>query len=192
MRYTPHRRTAPAALALVLFLAPTSALAEKPPVSDQAAEAQDQERHDEMVEKIRMMRMYALTEALELDEATAAKLFPYLRDSDREMASIHQAKRQHRKAFRKMVKDSSYDEKDVERRIAQLYDLDVQLAKTRRDQMVGLKGILSVEQRTRFVLVSARFEEKIHAMIKEERKRRRQQREHRGPKDQGKHRRQHP
>jgi len=173
-------------LALAIFLAPGSTMAEGPHHGGGDAVEPHGEKRGEMMEKIRMMRMYALTEALELDEATAAKLFPYLRDKDREIMKLHEAKRAHRKAFRKMVKATSYDEKEVERRIAELFELDVQLAQARRDQAVGLKRILSVEQRAKFVLVSARFEDKVHGMIKEERKRRREhgeRREQHGPGD---------
>lgn len=167
------------ALALAILLAPLTALAEPPENERDEAREGDGKHHSEMVEKIRMMRMYALTEALDLNEETAAKLFPYLRDQDRALMKLHEAKREHHKAFRKMVKEDNYDEKAVDRRIAELYQLDEKIALALQNQMMGLKHILSVEQRTKFVMVHARFEEKVHAMIKEERKRRREQRRER-------------
>ena len=88
-------------VAACLMLA-TPAASEPP--ADRSGPQQEPERRKEMLEKIRMVRMYSLTEALELDEATAAKLFPYLRKHDSSLEQLQNSKRKHHKTFKEAAK----------------------------------------------------------------------------------------
>lgn len=146
--------------------------------------ADGQNRRAEMLEKIRMVRMYSLVEALALDEATAAKLFPYLRKHDGTLEKLQQDKQKSHRALRAMVKDDSFDEKAAEKHFAVILKADAEIAETEREQLKGLKGILSVEQRVKFLLAKPSFERKIREMMREQRKRRRGQRQ--GDGDRGK------
>ncbi len=67
-----------ALIVLLVLLVGTPALAQP---ADKAADAQ-QQRRDKIKQRIRALRAYTLTEQLELDEATAAKLFPALAKYD--------------------------------------------------------------------------------------------------------------
>jgi Spy/CpxP family protein refolding chaperone len=173
MQTRPLKITAVMLLSL-LFVAPASAQPGDPGSED------GQNRRTEMLDKIRMVRMYSLIEALELDEAKAAKLFPYLRKHDGTLETLQQNKHKSHRALRKMVKNDSFDEKAAEEHFAVILKADAEIAKTERMQLEGLKGILSVEQRVKFLLAKPSFERKIREMMRDERQRRRGKRGERG------------
>jgi len=156
-------RTALLLTVLSLALA-APALAEKPRGDEPSAED-----HAAAMQRVRIVRAAALTEALELDEATAARLFPYLREHDEAMEAIHDRKRAARQALRAMVKDDSFKDAEVDRLLAVIADADVELAQARADQLGGLKRVLSTEQRVKFVMVQGRLDQEVRRVIREER-----------------------
>ena len=143
------------------------------------ADGPDSDRRSEMLERVRIVRAAALTEALELDEATAARLFPYLRETDAKMEEIHQARREHQHALRQMADAGEYPEREVDAHIEAVAQLDIKLAEARAEQVVGLKGILTPEQRVTFLIVQKRLEREIRRMMREERTRHRGERRER-------------
>ena len=170
------------ALTTLLFVAalalPSLAVAEPPPPPP---EEQDEEAREQMSERLRIVRAAALTEALELDEATATRLFPYLREGDRQREEIHRARREHMKALRKMVRDEAIVEAEVDRRLGKLAELEIEQARIQAEQLDGLKGILSPEQRIRFLLVRRHLDERVREVIREERLKRGRERGWDGP-----------
>ncbi len=160
-------------VAACLVFAPPAAAE---PAGEQPGQRDAPERRKEMLEKIRMVRMYSLTEALELDEATAAKLFPYLRKHDAKLEKLQEDKRKQMKALRVMVKSGEFDEKTVNKRLAVISQVQVDIAETEQAQLQGLQSILSAEQRVKFVVARIQFERKVREMIREERRRKRSKR----------------
>ncbi len=161
-------------LTVLLFVLspPGLALAEPPPHEGAEGHAEGEESQ-RMKERVRMMRMYALTEALELDEATAAKLFPYLRSGDETIHQLHDERRTHRRALHRMMKSEEVNAKALDKHIEALERLEIELARAKAEQIRGLKPILSPEQRLRFVVVQERFERRMRGMLREEQRRRR-------------------
>lgn len=150
-------------LALLLFALP--ALGQPgPPPDDDPPEGPE---HERFLERLRMMRMYALTEALELDEATAAKLFPYLRTGDEAMAEVHEEMRAHRKALRALAVDGKATDKALDAEFAAMEKLEQRMTKLRAEQVEGLKGILTPDQRLKFVLTRARLEREIRSALRD-------------------------
>jgi len=137
-------------------------------------------RRAEMLKKIRMVRMYSLTEALDLDEATAAKLFPYLRKHDSQLEELQQRKHKSHRALRKMVKNNSFDEKAADSYLREISDANIAIATVEGEQLAGLGKILSTEQRVNFLLAKAQFERKIREIMRDERQRRRGKKGERG------------
>ena len=160
-------RLATTAALFLLCAAPVSA---QPPSDD--AETGTSGRAD-MLEKIRLIRMYSLIEALELDETMAAKLFPYLRIHDAKLEELQQRKQKSRRALRGMIKSGEFDEKAADIHMNDISDINVAIATTERDQFAGLSKFLSTEQRVRFLAARVQFERKIRDIMREEKKRRR-------------------
>lgn len=163
--------------AALLFAVPAAAqpMEDPPPPGEEPSE----EEREKMMERIRMMRMYALTEALELDEATATKLFPYLRKGDQAIEGLHHEKQTFKRQLRKMAQADEYDDQVVTKLTRGIAELDVAIAKERAEQLKGLTPILSAEQRVKFLLVRSRFESEVKEMMREERRRKRSQRRER-------------
>ena len=158
------------AAALIL---PSTAWAEPPhpPPEDGASEASPEQR-EKLLKRIRLVRMYALTEALDLDEGTAAKLFPFLKAQDDKIKDLHSAKRKHSKELRKMVRNDDFPERAANEHITALGKVDVELAQAFAAQTEGLKRLLSTEQRVKFVMVREKLEREIRKTIRQHRKER--------------------
>ena len=149
-----------ASLCLLLLALASPAFAEPPDDGPPPME-------EEMKSRLRMMRMYALTEALELDEDTAARLFPYLRAGDEAMDQVHDKLRAERRALRDLAGKADLKDKDIDVHIAAIGALEEQMAALRAEQVDGLRDILSAEQRLRFVLTRAKVERELRRVLRE-------------------------
>ena len=167
---------------LIVFLVacsltlPVSAGAQPPPPEAAAKGKEPSESREALMERIRLVRMYAITEALDLDEATAAKLFPYLKDYDRKFRELHKSKREHQKALRVMVNEETYKDKKVTEHIRKLGDIEIEIAELRKEQTTGLDGILDSGQQAKFVMVQESLEHEIRKLIREHRREKRKER----------------
>lgn len=154
----------PLALLLALLCLPVGpALAQPGPGGDPPAE----EQSEELRARLRLMQMYALTEALELDEETAAKLFPYLREGDQAMAEVHDEMRGHRKALRALANEEGLTDAAIDEHITAMGKLEQRMSELRAEQVAGLKGILTPEQRLRFVLTRAKIERELRRALRQ-------------------------
>jgi Spy/CpxP family protein refolding chaperone len=116
--------------------------------------------------------MYALTEALDLDEAIAAKLFPFLKEHDTKLKERHVAKRTHSKALRKMVQAGDFPQRAADEHIEALGRIEIAIAELHAAQTTGLKKILSTEQRVKYVMVREKLEHEIRKTIRQHRRER--------------------
>lgn len=155
------------------LLLPASALAEDPPpaAEDEQQEASPEQR-EKLLKRIRLVRMYALTEALDLDEAIAAKLFPFLKGHDNKLKELHVAKRTHSKALRKMVRAGDFPQRAADEHIEELGRIEIAMAELHAAMADGLKKILSTEQRVKYVMVREKLEHEIRRTIREHRRQR--------------------
>lgn len=173
----------PSLLLMLALLLPASARGEHPhppPPEDEAREASPEQR-DKLLKRIRLVRMYALTEALDLDEATAAKLFPFLKTLDAKRKDHEARKKEHTKALRKMVRAENFPPKKVDEHIAALAQLKIERAESQAEETEGLKEILSPAQRAKYVMVREKLEQEIRRTIREHRRERRGERGKKGP-----------
>lgn len=163
------------ALLASLSLLVSAAYAEPPPDDDGPPPMEE-----EMKSRLRMMRMYALTEALELDEETAARLFPYLRVGDEAMEEVHGKLRAERRVLRDLAGREDLTDAQIDVHIKAIGELEQQMAALRADQVDGLKGILTPEQRLRFVLTRAKVERELRRVLRERHRDERDERRERG------------
>jgi hypothetical protein len=154
---------------LLLLILPGTALAQPGPEPDE--EPGDQRADIE--HRISMMRVFALTEALELDEDTAVRLFPYLRTGDQEMRELHQQQRAAKKRLRKLVESGEVDDKTLDATVGTLAGLEIELTKARKKQFLGLKSILTPDQRAKFFVAQERFDREMRGRLREIRRERR-------------------
>jgi Spy/CpxP family protein refolding chaperone len=157
-------------LLLLLLALPGAALAQ--PGSDPPPDPQSDDGRADVEHRIQMMRVFALTEALELDEDTAVRLFPYLREGDAAMRELHQEKRATRKKLRKLVESGEVDDRTLDATVGKLAGLEIELTKARKTQFLGLKSILTPDQRAKFFVAQERFDREMRRRLREIRRER--------------------
>jgi len=177
MRTANYRITAAFGLLAALVLGSSAALA------GPRGHGPTEGEREELMERMRLVRLAAITEALELDEETAARLFPYLRSGDQKLQELHEERRERREALRELLRGESVDAAVVDEHVDALGRIEIQVATLRAEQVEGLSSILSPDQRATFVLVQARLEREVRRMIHEEHRRQRGEERRRGRAD---------
>lgn len=130
------------------------------------AEAQNaqQQRRDKIKQKVRALRAYTLTEQLELDEATAAKLFPALAKFDDEFDKLLHARAdlQRRLNDAGSLKDAKAVDKLIDEAVANqraIWDTEVK-------RLEQLRKILTPAQVARTLVVLPAMERKIQNQLR--------------------------
>lgn len=129
-----------------------------------APSAQQQQRRDKVKQRIRALRAYTLTEQLELDEATAAKLFPALAKYDDEFDKLLLARADvlHKLDGAGAIKDAKAVDKLIDEAVANqraIWDTEAK----RLDQ---LRKILTPAQVARVLIVLPAMERKIQNQLR--------------------------
>ncbi|HEY5927068.1 MAG TPA: hypothetical protein VIV11_35515 [Kofleriaceae bacterium] len=145
-------------LLLVVF-ALSSATAFAQPMPDRAAH-----RREKIKERIRALRAYTLTAELQLDEQTAAKLFPVLKKYDDEFDKLLQQRIdvQRRLDAAGTLKDAKEIDKLIDEAVANqraLWD-------TEDKRLAQLRKILTPAQTARVLVVLPAMERKIQNQIR--------------------------
>ena len=137
----------------------------------------------EIENRIQMMRVFALTDALALDEATATRLFPYLRTGDERQRELHQEQKMAKQDLRKLVEAGGVTDSALDATVSRIADSEIALTKARQEQFAGLKTILTPDQRAKFFVAQQKFDREMRRRLREirreERGDRRERRERR-------------
>ncbi|MBZ0160649.1 hypothetical protein [Candidatus Methylomirabilis sp.] len=123
-----------------------------------------------MIETIRIWKM---TEALNLDEAQAAKLFPKLAQLEASRREFHQRQRVLRDELAELLRQRPLRDEDIRAKLDQLDRTEVDFRGQELAIRGGLRSILSPEQQARFALFEDRFETEMRRTIQDLRQRRR-------------------
>jgi len=128
------------------------------------------EQKEKVRKRIETLRMWKLTRILDLDEETAARLFPLLNRYNKKRAGIEQNLRGDMIALRDALKN---------KREGRLRDLLERLEKNHKalqrlkdEERTELKKILTLEQQAKFIIFQQEFDREIRKIIAEARKRR--------------------
>jgi Spy/CpxP family protein refolding chaperone len=149
---------------LVLFVLSSTVLSSAVPAFAQPAAAQPQDRREKIKQRIRAMRAYTLTEQLDLDEATAAKLFPALAKYDDEFDKLLLARTdlQRRLEAAGTIKDPKEIDKLVDEAVAN----QKALWTAEEQRLAQLRKILTPAQTARVLVVLPQMERKIQNQLK--------------------------
>jgi hypothetical protein len=128
------------------------------------------EQMEKVRKRIETLRMWRLTQALDLDEKTSAQIFPLLNKFERNRAEIEHALRDGMRELRGSLK---------ERREGLLKNILDKLEQNHKamqmindEERAELKRILTIEQQAKFVLFQHEFNREIRKIIAEARERR--------------------
>jgi hypothetical protein len=132
-------------------------------------EARDKLRN-EVMDQMRTMRMWKLTEALKLDQATAAKVFPVLAQFDEKGKAISKERWELALDVRDQVENSKRGKPD-EARLRKLID-QLQANQARRnaldeERFTALRTALTPLQQAKLLLLLPRIEDDFRHRIRE-------------------------
>jgi len=121
------------------------------------------ERHEKIRERIETLRMWRLTKVLDLDEATASRLFPLLNRYDKKRFWIERDVRKDMNALRRALEGRNMDE--LQEILQRLEDRHNELQRLNDEERAELKKILTPEQQARYVLFQYKFKRDMRRMI---------------------------
>lgn len=121
-----------------------------------------------MRDRLSAVKMWKLTEYLDLSEEQAEKFFPRTREHQKEMNKLIQRRRQLYEDFQQKIDDGKVGTENVDRYIAETTRLDKALIELRAKHIQGLKDILTDEQLARFAVFNEHFRRQIGHQLRGE------------------------
>lgn len=122
---------------------------------------------------VETIKIWKMTEALNLDEDQAAKLFPKLTQLEASRREFHRRQRILRDELAELIKQRPLREEEIKARLDQLDRTEVDFRVQEQAIRGGLRSVLSLEQQARFTLFEDRFETEMRRVILDLRQRRR-------------------
>ncbi len=159
------------ALAALLLL-PVSAFAQaKSPAADPSKpNAKQRER---VRERIEMMKMWKLTEALDLDEQTAQKLFPLLNTYEEQNRQLRQKRTGLIKQMQAEIGKEKADPAALKKLVDEFKKNELEITRSRNQQIDDISTVLSEEQVAKLIVFVPQFEKNVRNMMGEVRARHR-------------------
>ena len=183
MRSNKLHKTLWISIVFVLILSVSGVFAQEPP-PDEGRKHERQSKHErqgkrgrhrqgppEYNEKTREMMMsmkiWKLTEALNVDEKLAEKLYPRVREleafrfeSQKELESLV------KKLDRHMALEKT-DMSEVEKLVDQIRSFRLNQSRIEQEKEDSIMSLLTVEQRAKYILVEANFHQNIRRFLRE-------------------------
>lgn len=121
--------------------------------------------------KIEALRMWKVTQALDLDEKTSAALFPILNDFNKKRVGAERGMQQNVQGLKKALGNKATG--DLKGILEEIEKRHQELQKVKDEERSAVKKVLSLEQQAKYVLFQLDFEREIRKMIEEARQGRR-------------------
>ncbi|MBI5198410.1 MAG: hypothetical protein HZA09_00075 [Nitrospirae bacterium] len=128
------------------------------------------EQMEKVRKRIETLKMWKLTQALELDEKTSAQVFPLLSKYDKKRGEIEQSLRGSMRELRESLREKR--EGNLKNILDKLEENHKALQRIKEEEWSELKKILTLEQQARFILFQQEFEREIRKIIAEAREKR--------------------
>jgi hypothetical protein len=129
-------------------------------------------RKEKMRKRIETMKMWKLTEALNLDEKLASRLFPLLHEFDRKREGVEREIRKEIASLKAVIE--THDEPAMKEIMASLEKKHDALQRLGDEERSRLREILTVEQQAKYLIFKMEFKREIRKMIAESRWKRRE------------------
>jgi len=122
-----------------------------------------------MMERIATVRIFKLTQALDLDEQTAIKLAAYLKDKDAERMEINAQRGRTAREIKEFLDGGATEDARAQELLTSAIELETQVHDMERELILGLAGVLTPTQQLQFVLANREFDREIREMIRKQR-----------------------
>ena len=131
------------------------------------------EKREEIRKRIELIRMWKLTEELDLTEETGAKLFPILHKYDEKRTELRRERHEIMNELRRALENVATSDEEIDAAMDKLDENALAVFDLIRQQRQDLKGVLSLRQQAKFILFQREFHREIRKIIAEARHRRR-------------------
>jgi hypothetical protein len=149
----------------LLLASPARAEGPRPPVPERKAEKE--RLREQIMDKLRAERMWKLTEALKLDEATAARLFPLLAKYDDQERAIAKERGPLARDLRDALESASTDSTRLNGLIDRLIDIRKRRQAMEAEKMAAVRKVLSPAQMGKLLLLAPKIDEGFRERIRE-------------------------
>ena len=126
-----------------------------------AEEVADERDLTRVRKKVEALRAWQLTEALELDEATASRLFPALREADEERWRIELTNRRLVRDMARLLKEADPQGTALNRILDDLQANRRELARAEERHMEKIREILPPDDVARYLMFQLRFQREL-------------------------------
>lgn len=121
--------------------------------------------------------MYKLTEALDLDTGEAARVFPLIKDMEKELRRLHDQERNQIRALDLELQRETPGEETLKQGLEAVEATRLEIMKLHQDHARRLSGVLSIEKMARFVVFQMKWQERMREAMEGIRERRQDRRE---------------
>lgn len=147
---------------VAMGVAPYGARAEDPPSGPPS-----EKLRSEVIEQMRAMRMWKMTEELKLDEATAARLFPLLGKFDDRMRDLFRERGAMFRELHEETKSATPDAKKIASLLDRMEASRTQRAQAEDERWRSMRKVLTPLQQAKMMLLLPRLEEGFRHRIRE-------------------------
>lgn len=154
-------------LATILSLVFAATAIAEPPGYDEIKGPPSKEQRERLRKRIETLRIWKLTKALDLDEKTAARLFPLMNRHDRERAEVEREIKESMKNLRKALRVEN--EGKLSGLLEKLRNSHKALQGLNDEEREDLEKILTVKQQARYIIFQQEFNREIRRIIGEAR-----------------------
>jgi Spy/CpxP family protein refolding chaperone len=105
-------------------------------------------------ERLETMRIWKMTEFLDLSTEQSEKFFPMLREFEE---NVREEQKKQRKLISEIYTDYTPTESDVEKLISQLADSERNIINTKEKFIISLSEVLTPEQQIKYIVFDIRF-----------------------------------
>lgn len=155
------------------FIAITALFALLVPAGLRAAD--DAAERAKVKERIKLIKMWKLTEILDLDEERAARIFPVIQRFDAQKEAIHDQHGKNIKTLKAALEADAPDDKNLTTLIEGMLEERNKLVRIQTEEIEALRGLLSAQELGKLILFQDEFRKEIHKIVSESRRGRRGQ-----------------
>ncbi len=117
-------------------------------------------------EQLEALRIWKMTEYLELDEKQAMEFFPVLQAHQDQMAELDSTEHAIHRKLHDAIRSGKVDQNFVNTQIDAIVKIDVQREQLRSDFLQSLSKYLTPEQQAKFLVFDRRFRQALQSMIR--------------------------
>jgi Spy/CpxP family protein refolding chaperone len=128
---------------------------------------------EKMRQKVRAAREWKLTEALELDQATADKLFPVIESFDDKFIAAMRDGHKLRRELRALLDGGKPADKDVNAIVDKMLDNQRAIWELNEKRFAAARKVLTAEQAAKALIVLPQIDQEIRKQIRQAKQKRR-------------------